>query len=48
MLQDRRDLETILQNRMVDINQDKTVGGVERKKDVIKEIHDKYNIPIDN
>lgn len=47
MLQDRRDLETILQNRMVDINQDKTVGGVERKKDVIKEIHDKYNIPID-
>ena len=47
MLQDIKKLEKALQNRMVAISSDKTLGGLEYKKDVIKDLYDKYNVPID-
>ena len=47
MLKDRKLLETALQNRIVVIGQDKTANGLEYKKEIIKGIHDKYDIPID-
>ena len=47
MLKDRKLLETALQNKMVAIGQDKTAGGLEYKKEIIKKMYDKYDIPID-
>ena len=47
MLKDRKELEKKLQNKMVVIAQDKTYSGLEHKKEVIKTISEKYNIPID-
>lgn len=47
MLKDRKLLETALQNRIVVIGQDKTANGLEYKKEIIKGIYDKYDIPID-
>lgn len=47
MLQDRRVLEKSLENKMVVIAQDKTPNGLEYKKEIIKEMYDKYGVPID-
>lgn len=47
MLQDRSILEKALQNRMVAITSDKTFVGLDNKKDIIKNLYDNYNIPID-
>lgn len=47
MIGDRRKLEELLQRSIVLINQDLSVSGKERKKEVIKAIHEKYNVPIE-
>lgn len=48
MLKDRHTLETMLQNKIVDISQDIVGKGVAvTKKEIINKLYEKYNIPFD-